>query len=217
MSSSAGVVYLTNRRIIYLPSSPTPALQSFAAPILNLHDTHVTAPWIGPNVWTAVLQPVQGGGIPPQHAALELKITFKDGGAFDFHTRYERVKERLQQAVEVARESGAVRGDGSERGRGRGGGALDGVNLDSVNLEELPAYEETGAAVPAPVGAQNGAPIPPPTVPPPAVNVETLPATSPRQEQQIFSPPSEPPPGYEEVQRESVEDELARRLSNARE
>ncbi|EON66806.1 hypothetical protein W97_06208 [Coniosporium apollinis CBS 100218] len=205
--SGAGNVYLTNRRMVYLPATQTPQLQSFAAPILNLHDTHVTAPFFGPNVWTALLQPVQGGGIPPAHAAIELKMTFKDGGAFDFHNIYERIKERLQQAVEVARESGYGTGDGSESGGGRGVGGLAGVDLNNVHLDELPAYEASGSM---PLSGPSTAP----TSPAVGGSLQSSPrpenARSPQQE--AFSPPAEPPPGYEEVQRESVIDEVELRL-----
>lgn len=218
VTSSAGLLYLTNRRVIYLPATATSQLQSFAVPILNTHDTHVVAPWIGPNVWTTLVQPVQGGGIPAHHPALELKITFKEGGAYDFHSRYETVKERLQQAVAVARESGTVLGDGSETGRGRGGGALAGVDVSAVHLDQLPAYEEAGgsvsvAAAPPPVlySAAPPAPPAPPVAPPTHVQSEQG-AANPHS-QHVFGPPAEPPPGYEEVQRETVEDELERRLS----
>ncbi|KAF2749689.1 hypothetical protein M011DRAFT_384300, partial [Sporormia fimetaria CBS 119925] len=127
LQCKSGSVYLTNRRIIYLPATQTPDFQSFAVPILNVHDSRVTAPWFGANKWEAVVQPVHGGGIPPQHSQVELVITFKEGGAFDFATTFERLKERLHQAVEVARESGTATNDG----RGP-------VNLDDVNLEDLP-------------------------------------------------------------------------------
>lgn len=146
-----------------------------------------------------------GGGIPPQHAALELKITFKEGGAFDFSAKYEQVKERLQQAVDVARESGHVTGDGSETGDGRGGGALSQVNMDSVHLDELPAYEapgrghtlETGQPVTTTTRSQGG---------------EAAPSGVGQPASQTFTPPVEPPPGYEEVQMDSIADELERRL-----
>ena len=109
LTSPSGLVYLTNRRIIFLPDKATPQLQSFAAPILSLHDSHVTAPWFGPNVWAAALQPTQEGGIPvPSSGAVDLKLTFKDGGAFDFQTKYEQIRERLQQTMDVAR----INGDG---------------------------------------------------------------------------------------------------------
>jgi WW domain-binding protein 2 len=207
--------------VVYLPAQSTPALQSFTAPILNLRDSRVTAPFFGPNVWTGLLQPVSGGGIPPAHAVVEIKFTFKDGGAFDFHTSFERIKERLAQAVEVARESGRVTGDGSERGAGRGGGALAGVGLQSVHLDELPAYE--------PPRASASRPTPPSVVPsaaaaPPerdsgiggspaqktASSSESAqpPPISPAETDPVFTPPNEPPPGYEEVQMDSVAQEL---------
>ncbi|KAF2234011.1 hypothetical protein EV356DRAFT_486036 [Viridothelium virens] len=222
IQSSAGHVYLTNRRVVYLPSSPTPTLQSFTVPLLNLHDTHVTAPWFGPNVWTSLLQPVSGGGIPAQHAALELKLTFKDGGAFDFHTGYERIKERLQQAVELARESGVAVGDGTERSAGRGGGALEGVDMGAVHLDQLPRYEEasrgeqgrereqqeqqqqrdSGVAVGRSEEGRK----------PEEEEVEIRPPA-----EEPFTPPLEPPPGYEEVQRDSVATELEQRLRESEE
>ena len=200
-------------QIIYLPVSPTPTLQSFAVPILNVADSRVTAPWFGANKWEALIQPVSGGGIPPQHAELDMVMEFKEGGAFDFASIFERLKERLRQAVDVARESGADTTDGGNAG----------VNMNNVHLEDLPAYEESRqhTRVPDPL------PSPPaddrrssgagPTIaqPEPTSPQRSNPASSPQQAN--FQPPSEPPPGYEEVQRGSIVDELerqARRMSN---
>ena len=45
-------------------------------------------------------------GIPAQHLVIEAKVTFKDGGAYDFHTKFVQIKERLKQARDVAAESG---------------------------------------------------------------------------------------------------------------
>lgn len=190
------------RQIVYLPQTSTPTLQSFAAPILNLHDTHVAAPFFGPNVWTAIVQPVPGGNIPPEHAALELKMTFKDGGAFDFHSTYERIKERLQQAVDVARESGQLVGDGADN---LGGAAA--VNLDLVNLDELPAYEDATAST----GRVSGGTVHPMQRPLIDLDEPSSPQSRSPQEQ-VFTPPAEPPPGYETVQTQSVADELERRM-----
>jgi hypothetical protein len=154
------------------------------------------------------VQPVQGGGIPTHVPALELKFAFKDGGAYDFHSGYERVKERLQQQVDVARQSGHLQGDGSEAGRGRGGDTLAAVDVANVHLDDLPAYEETGASIPIPQ---------PQAEPPPPAPVSRQAPTSPESHApEVFSPPAEPPPGYEQVQRETVEDELERRLSSGR-
>ncbi|GAB1729252.1 hypothetical protein NU195Hw_g1584t1 [Hortaea werneckii] len=209
-TNSTGILYITNRRIIYLPEKPSKEFQSFAAPILNLHDSHCTAPWFGPNVWIALLQPVQGGGIPtPSTGVLEIKLTFKEGGAFDFHTTFERVKERLQQAVEVSRISGD--GTGSSRA------AMNGVDVSNVNLEDLPAYQE-----------ESDGPLISPVGPPPAVVAATSQQSNAQRDSGVavdeerprskpteadFGAPTEPPPGYEETQIQGLQDEMDRRAS----
>lgn len=207
----SGVVYLTNRRIIYLPVSPTPAFESFAVPILNVADSRVTAPWFGANKWEAVIQPVSGGGIPPQHAELDMVMEFKEGGAFDFSSIFERLKERLRQAVDVARESGIVDG-GADGARG--------MNLNNVHLEDLPAYEESRQherVDPQPTsplddrrssGVGAGGPVIAAPVPQSPHQSSTM--SSPREG--TFQPPDEPPPGYEETQRGSIVDELERQI-----
>ncbi|RJE25299.1 hypothetical protein PHISCL_02388 [Aspergillus sclerotialis] len=177
VQSSSGNIYLTNQRIIYLPAQKTKELQSFSAPLLNVYDSHVSAPFFGPNVWTALVQPVSGGGIPASLHAVQLKVSFKEGGAFDFHTNFERIKERLRDAVEISQE-------------GRRG--FRDVNMASVHLDELPAYEgpqgRTASSAPAPEGSDS------------------------RQTQDSGQEPNGPPPGYEEVQQQSVANELEERL-----
>ncbi|KAL8949257.1 MAG: hypothetical protein Q9222_004613 [Ikaeria aurantiellina] len=209
ISCSGGIAYITNQRIVYLPTSPTPKLRSFSAPILNLQDTHVDTPFFGANSWTGILKPVSGGGIPAHHAYVKLSMTFKDGGAFDFATIYERIKETMSQAIEVARESGRQ---------------TQGSDLSDVNLEQLPAYEEVGTtvSVSAPPPIQQPIPISPtasaqgssrdsgimlssddernPKPPPVAAS------------QQQYPPPDGPPPGYEEAQQSSVAENLERNL-----
>lgn len=171
---------------MYLPAASSPGLQSFASPILNLHDTHVEAPWFGANIWTAIVQPVPGGNIPSDYPALELKMTFKDGGAFDFHSTYERIKERLQNALDLARESGQF-------SSGDGTGALSSMNVDNVHLDELPAYEAS------------------PNSPLLGSSERQVAQPRPRREQPNQDHSSEPP-GYEEAQRESVVESLERTL-----
>lgn len=117
-------------------------------------------------MWTAVVQPVSNGGLPSVASAIELKLIFKDGGAFDFYTIFERVKERFLQALENARASGRV---------------AEGT----VHLEDLPAYEEP------PVMSGNTSRL---------VNTNVS----------YGGPPPGPPPGYEEVQRESLAEEVHR-------
>ncbi|KAJ5089560.1 hypothetical protein N7532_008244 [Penicillium argentinense] len=129
LQSSAGCIHLTNQRVVYLPADKSSNFQSFSAPLLHVHDSHVSAPFFGPNVWTALVQPVPGGGISANLPAVQMKITFKEGGAFDFHTNFERIRERLEQAVENSSE---------------GARSLRGVDMSAVHLEELPAYEANG-------------------------------------------------------------------------
>lgn len=174
LSSNSGYIHLTNQRIIYLPESPTSTFQSFAAPLLKLHDSRVTTPFFGPNAWQALAQTVNGGGIPSQHPAVEVKLTFKDGGAYDFHTKFVEIKERLRQAADVAAESGqAIQGSHS-----------DCANLENVYLEQLPAYEESAGGN----RVQDTA-------------VETRSENRPRlhlpSQGQQHAHPDEPPPGYD--------------------
>lgn len=56
-------------------------------------------------------------------------MTFKEGGAFDYHTNFERIRERLEQAVEL-------QSDGARGARN--------VDMSAVHLEDLPAYEGPG-------------------------------------------------------------------------
>ena len=124
-------------------------------------------------------------------------MTFKDGGAFDFHSTFERIKERLQQAVDVARENGLYDEVADARGGG-GGDPLSRVNLDNVHLDELPAYEASPTSPSLNPSSRDA-----------NINLRNA-SCSP---QNAEPPPSEPP-GYEEVQRESVADELERRFRN---
>ncbi|KAK9370038.1 hypothetical protein V1509DRAFT_618356 [Lipomyces kononenkoae] len=96
--ASHGQLLLTSHRVIYLADSPSSVFQSFAAPLRNVHDAHVTQPWFGPNMWSSVVVAVQDGGLPTD-TPLELTITFKDGGAFEFHDCFERIRERMQEGV----------------------------------------------------------------------------------------------------------------------
>ncbi|RKF60893.1 UPF0664 stress-induced protein C29B12.11c [Erysiphe neolycopersici] len=121
--SDGGIVYITNQRLVYLPSNPKPALKSFSCPILNLQDAHIRAPFFGANSWFGSCKPVPGGGIPTQCPIIEIKLIFRDGGAFDFHSIYEEIKERLYQAYSVAQET-----------------TLHGIDLTNVDLEPLPVY-----------------------------------------------------------------------------
>lgn len=184
-------------KIVYLPSSPTPELQSFSSPILNLQDSHVCAPFFGANYWAALCKPVSGGGIPPSHPSVELRMTFREGGAYDYDSKFQQVKERLYQAYSIAREHG-------RRG-------TSGVDLTNVHMEQLPAYEPatevhgeeeeatTSSPVVATVARDSG-----------VAGVRSRNGSIQKEEE--FTTPSEPPPGYEEAQIQAVGIDLDQRL-----
>jgi WW domain-binding protein 2 len=189
-------------QIVYLPTNPTPELQSFSAPILNLQDSYVRAPFFGANYWCTMVRPVAGGNIPPQHPVVELKMIFREGGAFDYHTVFEQIKERLYNAVSLARESG------------RNVGSIGDVDLRNVHLEQLPAYEPAREISDAEHAEERGiGSAEPPTArdsgvaglrgaPKPEENMSTTP----------MEPPNEPPPGYDEAQAQAVRFEFDQRL-----
>ncbi|CZR57033.1 uncharacterized protein PAC_06922 [Phialocephala subalpina] len=198
IKSDTGVVYITNQRIVYLPAVPTPELLSFSSPVLSLQDTFVRAPFFGANYWVALCKPVPGGGIPPTHSAVELKFTFREGGAFDYSNIFEQIKERLHQAYSVARESG-------QQGAGN-------VDLANVHLEQLPAYEPAREVAPEDDEPTILSPIP--TRPGRDSGVGGVRSSTERNspKPETFSAPDEPPPGYEEAQAQAVGVDLDRRL-----
>ena len=123
---------------------------------------------------------------------MEVKLTFKEGGAFDFHSHYERVRERLLQAVEVGRDAG--------------------VEVGSVTLDDLPAYQEEG----------DGPLLSPTTVAVAAARLEVERRNGSgsgsgdgdgRGRDREDGTPVEPPPGYEEAQMAGLRDEVERRAN----
>ncbi len=193
-----------NNKVVYIPSSSTPELQSFFAGLLDFRDSHVNAPWFGANYWSAIVTPRPRGGIPAGIHELELKMEFKDGGSFDFHTAFVRLKELATQQAEVEAMRASETGD-----------LLSDMSMPAVNLEQLPAYEESatrsGAATEPPYSDDARSPV--------AAGSAFSPGVSPgaaggvgAAQASAAGPPAEPPPGYEEVQRESVAYELERSL-----
>lgn len=135
------------------------------------------------------MKPVPGGGIPPTNSALELRLTFREGGAFDFHTTFEQIKERAYQAHMIARESGTAPAD--------------------VHLEQLPAYEPAREVV------EDDEPriLSPVPVRPSRTNTGDIPIETTSEVTSVAPPaPDEPPPGYEEAQVQAVTDDLDQRL-----
>lgn len=214
ITSSDGILYLTNQRSIYLPrrdssiSSNVASFKSFSCPLLNLHDTHLAIPWFGPNAWTALVQPVAGGNLPT-NAAIELKFTFKEGGAPEFQSKFEAIKERLQQVVSTAREANSATSQG-------------GIDMTNVHLDELPSYQASGQDRVASALEQT-----------PSTDEVQIPANATidqvramaaaaatqreteqtrrrsREEQTARETPVDAPPGYEETQGLTLEERLA--------
>jgi len=163
-------------------------------------------PWFGSNSWQSLLQPVPGGNIPSSRANIELKLVFNEGGATDFHTNFECIKERLQQAVEAARDG--------DPGVGHGIGSLVGVNMDAVHLDQLPTYEASGQDAIAPISPEPSMPGPPTALPGASDNSEdSAGGLLRRRRPTTTEPPNEPPPGYEETQQQSIQQEFERRFS----
>ncbi|KAG5982225.1 hypothetical protein E4U55_002170 [Claviceps digitariae] len=106
--SDKGTLFLSNKRIVYLPAKPTqePKFESFSAPILKLQDsTTSSSMWWG-WVWKSDCIPVSGGGLPPDLPRIEVKFTFSDGGMMEFNEAYIRLRERLFHYQDMRREMG---------------------------------------------------------------------------------------------------------------
>ena len=125
-------------------------------------------------------------------------------------------------------------GDGEELGTGRGAGPLAAVNLANVHLDELPAYEGPGMSNSTAPQTSNTSPQPTSSRPEasqpsrstvqrhsgvviPPEEDHNQPTSNQASSNETFEPPTGPPPGYEEVQQQSVASELERRLRRASE
>jgi hypothetical protein len=134
-------------------------------------------------------------------------MTFRDGGAFDYHTIFEQIKERLYNALSIAREEG--RNIGSV-------GILGGADLASVHLEQLPAYEPPPQALNV-SSAEVQDLIPPEEPTARDSGIAGLRGSNQSKPEEDLStspmePPNEPPPGYEEAQAQAVTMNLDQRL-----
>ncbi|KAL6882799.1 hypothetical protein HDV57DRAFT_460028 [Trichoderma longibrachiatum] len=139
--SDKGALFLTNKRVIYLPAKPTqePKFESFSAPILKFQDsTTSSSMWWG-WIWKSDCIPVSGGGIPPEIPRVEVKLTFSDGGMTEFNEAYIGLRERLFQYREMRRELDAS---------------------TEVPDEPLPAYEAQGDRQEPPASSQLAVPGP---------------------------------------------------------
>jgi WW domain-binding protein 2 len=132
-------------------------------------------------------------------------MIFREGGAFDYHTIFEQIKERLYHAISIARDEGR---------NIRSVGVLGGADLAGVHLEQLPAYEPPPQA-PGIEPAGEREPVSPIHPAGSDSGVAGL-RGQPKPEEEVstppIEPPNEPPPGYEEAQAQAVGIDLDQRL-----
>ncbi|KAJ3197624.1 hypothetical protein HK101_002052 [Irineochytrium annulatum] len=92
-ASASGTLFLTNRRVIYLPSQAQPLFKSLNVPLPNMDHTKLVQPWFSANKFECVVAPVPHGGL-----TLPANVTwvFKEGGAFEFDVLYKQLSTREQ-------------------------------------------------------------------------------------------------------------------------
>ena len=152
--------------MLYLASAPTPDFQSYGTKILNVENSHTGSTWIGfgASFWEAEFRPVAGGNISAEYTRANMKLIFYDGGHSDWALKYENMRERVQHAAQMARETGQTN------------------ILNMVHGEDLPEY--------SPRAATFGQTEPQTS----QAQVEQCADEAARQRQAAQSPPDEPPP-----------------------
>ncbi|CAG8625717.1 2188_t:CDS:10, partial [Ambispora leptoticha] len=89
-----GVIHITNQRVIFLSKPTVEHLKSLSIPLKNLRDGKLVQPWLGANYYTATVIPVPNGGMS---APGTIKITFKEGGGFEFSSIYSQIIQRMAE------------------------------------------------------------------------------------------------------------------------
>lgn len=122
-SPTLGSVYVTNQRIVFVASNalalPTPSsnpaasqpslddIRTLTVPLTHHQDGRFVQPWFSANAHECNFVPVRGGGLdqllPRGTTTFALKISFNEGGGFEFHEAVEEVKRRLHDAEGRAR------------------------------------------------------------------------------------------------------------------
>ncbi|KAI0011495.1 hypothetical protein F4779DRAFT_572981 [Xylariaceae sp. FL0662B] len=174
IKSESGTAYITNQRLIYLPSKPTEQFKSFSSKILSCQDSRMFSSWIGPWYWETMVRPVPDGNIPPEFPRVNLRLTFKDGGSSEFEAKFVELKARLHHAAQIAEESGQRNW------------------VQTVHDEQLPEYSgpQQGGA------PGQGGPV--------AGEAAQRADEVAREQQAQQATPDEPPPDYDEAQAQAV-------------
>lgn len=100
INCATGRIYLSTQRLVYVGTSESSRyhvdgkgdknFESISIPLTNISSARLHQPWIGPNAWVAGFTPVKNGGLEPELAVWEIKLTFGSGGAIDFAQVFER-------------------------------------------------------------------------------------------------------------------------------
>lgn len=121
------------------------------------------------------MKPVTGGGIPVDLPRIEVRLIFKDGGHSDWQSKFELLKERLQHARDLERETGQSL---------------------IVTDEELPPYE--------PGDSSSNPPQQPANMDVGSPGAGSGGNSSSREGQPPQPGPDEPPPDYVEAQSQAI-------------
>jgi len=66
----------------------------------------VVTSWFSAWSWCGRVRPVPGGGVPTEVPILDVKLVFNEGGHDAFRQKFEVMKERLEYARQLQRETG---------------------------------------------------------------------------------------------------------------
>ncbi|TPX35781.1 hypothetical protein SmJEL517_g01916 [Synchytrium microbalum] len=105
-SSKTGSLYLTNLRMIYVPTPLLETLKTFNVPLENVRDGKFVQPWFDANRYEGMLCDLLFGSlisssavIPVPHGGLKergtMKLTFREGGGFEFSSIFQQLRSRI--------------------------------------------------------------------------------------------------------------------------
>lgn len=116
---------LAHLQIIYLPSQPTEAFQSFSSRILDLEDSRTPTGshmWgFGAWYWEAEFRPVPGGNVPTDVMRAKIQLTFNESGVSDWQAKYADIRSRIQHLAQIGQ-------------------------LQNMHGEQLPSYTSTAGS-----------------------------------------------------------------------
>ncbi|KAJ3339896.1 hypothetical protein HDU93_007670 [Gonapodya sp. JEL0774] len=88
-----GSLILTNLRAVFLPHSKT-TISNFVLPIPSIRQPKLVQPMFDANRFECMVIPVINGGLD---APATVKLVFKNGGAYDFHSTFSTLATQLEQ------------------------------------------------------------------------------------------------------------------------